>query len=68
MTLRERASRSGVQSWELVPRGELGSRRRLKPQPGAPVLEARHYVLLAGIILIVVVLVTAGVLVSSAFH
>jgi hypothetical protein len=32
------------------------------------VLEARHYVLIAGIILVVVVLVTVGVLVSSAFH
>ena len=68
LTRREQASRSGVRSWDLVPHTELSSRRRVQSQPGAPRLEARHYVLVTAIVLVLIVVIAVAVLVSSALH
>jgi hypothetical protein len=57
-----------VQSPQLVQQTELKSRRRHESGPRERVLEAQQWVLLAIVVLTLAVVVTVGVMVSTAFH
>jgi hypothetical protein len=57
-----------VQSPQLVPQGELSSRRRAEHEHERRFLEVQQWVLLAIVILVLVVIITVAVMVSSVIH